>query len=58
VRLPIDRRREVWQRCGTDLRPGGLDDLAADEVGLDGVLAALDRILAGDARGRTLVRVG
>ena len=58
VRCPIDRRTEVWRRLATDLRPPRLDDLATDEVTLDGVPAALERILAGAARGRTLVRIG
>jgi acrylyl-CoA reductase (NADPH) len=47
----------VWERLAGDLRPAALDDLATDEVTFDGVPAALERILAGQARGRTLVRV-
>jgi acrylyl-CoA reductase (NADPH) len=58
VRCPIDRRRDVWARLATDLRPARLDDLATDEVDLDGVPGALERILSGGAQGRTLVRVG
>jgi len=58
VRCPIDRRRDVWRRLATDLRPARLDDLATDEVDLDGVPAVLEQILAGGAQGRTLVRVG
>jgi acrylyl-CoA reductase (NADPH) len=57
VRCPIDRRRDVWRRLATDLRPARLDDLATDEVDLDGVPAALERILSGGAQGRTLVRI-
>lgn len=58
VRYPIERRREVWQRLATDLLPPHLDQLAADEITLDGVPGALARVLAGEARGRTLVRLG
>jgi acrylyl-CoA reductase (NADPH) len=58
VRLPIDRRREVWRRCATDLRPAVLDQIGTEEVSLDAVPAALDRVLAGGARGRTLVSLG
>jgi acrylyl-CoA reductase (NADPH) len=58
VRCPIDRRTEIWQRMATDLRPPQLDELATDEVTLDGVPAALERIRSGGARGRTLVRIG
>jgi acrylyl-CoA reductase (NADPH) len=57
VGCPIDRRRDVWRRLGTDLRPPALDQLAAEEVALDAVPQALSRILAGGARGRTLVRI-
>lgn len=57
VNVPIERRRAVWERLATDLRPETVDDLATDEVTLDGVPSALERILAGQARGRTLVRV-
>ena len=58
VQLPIDRRREVWRRLGDDLRPPAVDELASDEIPLDAVPGALSRILAGEARGRTLVRLG
>jgi putative YhdH/YhfP family quinone oxidoreductase len=56
VLLPIERRRAVWQRLATDLEPSGLDrighDVTLDE--LDGVLTA---ILAGEAQGRSVVRL-
>jgi NADPH:quinone reductase-like Zn-dependent oxidoreductase len=58
VRCPIGRRREVWDRLGGDLQPPEVDQLGTDEVDLDAVPEALSRILAGGARGRTLVRVG
>jgi putative YhdH/YhfP family quinone oxidoreductase len=57
VQCPLERRRMVWNRLATDLRPRALDDLATEEVSLDGVAKALSRVLAGDAQGRTLVRV-
>ncbi|WKG03931.1 oxidoreductase [Mycolicibacterium sp. HK-90] len=57
VQCPIDRRREVWARLANDLRPPLLDDLATDEVDLDGVPEALARIHDGGNRGRTLVRL-
>jgi acrylyl-CoA reductase (NADPH) len=58
VQTPIERRRAIWERLATDLRPKDLDGLAADEVGLDGVERILDAILAAQVRGRTLVRPG
>ena len=57
VQTPIERRREVWARLATDLRPAHLDDLVAGEVTLDGVAGALADILASRVRGRLLVRV-
>jgi acrylyl-CoA reductase (NADPH) len=57
VQYPINGRREVWQRLATDLMPADLQRLAAEEVTLDGVPEALSRVLAGAARGRTLVRL-
>jgi acrylyl-CoA reductase (NADPH) len=57
VNVPIERRRMVWERLAGDLRPAALDDLATDEVTLDSVPGALARILAGQAKGRTLVRL-
>ena len=57
VRCPIESRREVWNRLGDDLRPPNVDELGTDEVELGSVPAALSRILAGESRGRTLVRI-
>ncbi|MDR1999593.1 MAG: acryloyl-CoA reductase [Frankiaceae bacterium] len=51
----IGRRRQVWERIAGDLRPRGLDDIAAAEVGLADVPAVMDSMLAGQADGRTLV---
>lgn len=58
VQTPIGPRREVWARIATDLRPTWLDDtslMGAEVVGLDGVGAQMDRVLAGGMRGRVLV---
>ncbi len=57
VRTPTERRRQVWGRLATDLLPAHLDDLVADEVGLERVPDALSDILAGRVRGRLLVRL-
>ena len=57
VTVPIEERRALWNRLATDYRPRGLgDDLT--EVTLDTLETALDGILAGQARGRWIVRVG
>ena len=56
VMLPIERRRAVWERIATDLKPSNLDRIA-NEIGLgdlDGVLAG---ILRGEVTGRNVVDV-
>jgi acrylyl-CoA reductase (NADPH) len=50
-------RREVWARLAGDLRPRGLEDAIAREVDLAGIEPVLDALLAGEAVGRTVVRV-
>ena len=57
VAAGADVRRKVWARLAGDLRPRGLDDAIAREVGLDGIEPVLDALLAGDAVGRTVVRL-
>lgn len=57
VNTPIERRRELWRRIATDLRPRGLDESITREVDLDGLPDTLKGILAGRSRGRTVVRV-
>jgi acrylyl-CoA reductase (NADPH) len=57
AQLAIDRRRAIWDRLATDLRPRALGDHVT-EVTLDTLDDALDAILAGEARGRWVVRVG
>jgi acrylyl-CoA reductase (NADPH) len=54
--MPIEARRALWQRLATDLRPRGMAD-SVREVGLDTLEPALDAIVAGEARGRWVVRV-
>jgi putative YhdH/YhfP family quinone oxidoreductase len=55
--MPIEERRRLWGRLATDLRPPRLGE-AVSEVDLDGLEPALDAIVAGEARGRWVVRVG
>jgi acrylyl-CoA reductase (NADPH) len=57
VPVPIARRRELWDRLATDLRPRELG-VHATEVTLDQLDGALDAIVAGSARGRWVVRIG
>lgn len=55
--MPIEPRRRLWGRLASDLRPRGLGEDAA-EVTLDELPRAIDGVLAGQARGRWIVRVG
>jgi acrylyl-CoA reductase (NADPH) len=57
AQVPIAERRAIWARLGGDLRPNGLGEGLA-EVTLDTLPLALDGILAGQARGRWIVRIG
>ena len=56
VTVPIERRRRLWDRLATDLRPR---ELGRDvtELTFDTLEEGLDGILAGAARGRWIVRV-
>lgn len=54
VMVPIERRRAVWARVATDLKPAGLDRIGHD-VGLDDLDGVLAAILRGEARGRSVV---
>ena len=56
AQMPIGRRRIIWDRLATDLRPRALGQHAT-EVTLDTLEPALDGILAGAARGRWIVRL-
>jgi acrylyl-CoA reductase (NADPH) len=54
--MAIGPRRALWERLATDLVPRGLGD-GITEVDLGTVEPALDAIVAGQARGRWVVRV-
>lgn len=56
VNAEIGRRREIWDRLATDLRPRDLG-VHCTEVTLETLDQALDGILAGAARGRWIVRI-
>jgi acrylyl-CoA reductase (NADPH) len=54
--MAIGPRRALWNRLATDLAPHGMD-AGITEVDLDTLEPALDAIVAGQARGRWVVRV-
>jgi acrylyl-CoA reductase (NADPH) len=53
---PIGRRREVWGRIATDLKPAGLDTME-QVVDLEHLEYALDEIIRGGVTGRYLVNL-
>ena len=57
VQLAIDRRRAIWSRLATDLRPRSLGEHVT-EVTLDTLERPSTRSWPGEARGRWVVRVG
>ena len=56
VLVPIERRRQIWDRLATDLRPRALG-ANVTELTLDTLEEGLDAIVAGAARGRWVVRI-
>lgn len=57
VEVPRALRLAVWERLGSDLKPGHLDRIVSREVTLDELPACFDAYLAGQVTGRTLVRL-
>lgn len=53
---PAPMRSEVWRRLAADMKPAHLDSIA-HEITLDGLPAAFDTLLAGNARGRFVVKL-
>jgi acrylyl-CoA reductase (NADPH) len=54
--MAIGPRRALWSRLATDFRPRGIE-AGTTEVDLDTLEPALDAIVAGQARGRWVIRV-
>jgi acrylyl-CoA reductase (NADPH) len=57
VMVPFEDRLRVWERIGHDLPMEKLEDMI-EEIALDGVMEAGTKILKGQVRGRTLVKMG
>ena len=55
VQTPIEQRKAMWERIATDFKPKWLDTENAEVVGLADLGEQLDKILAGNMRGRVLV---
>lgn len=58
VELPLDIKQQVWDVLASEWRLNKLPQLLAAEVPLVELPAWFERILAGEVRGRVLVRVG
>ncbi len=58
VQTPIEERRRVWDVLATAYPSDLLDRMVDDQIGLESLGPALDRILAGGTRGRILVDPG
>ena len=56
VMCPIERRRVAWSRLASDLDKGKLADIT-QEISLDEVVAHGAKILAGQVRGRIVVKI-
>jgi acrylyl-CoA reductase (NADPH) len=56
VMCPISLRKAAWARLASDLDHGKLAEIT-HEIGLDEVIAAGARILAGEVRGRIVVKI-
>jgi acrylyl-CoA reductase (NADPH) len=56
VMCPIELRKTAWNRLAVDLDPGKLVEIT-HEIGLDQVIAAGAKILAGHVRGRIVVKI-
>ncbi len=54
---PMVRRQRIWQRLAGELRPRHLKHIVSDTIDLDGLGAAFDRVLAGQHKGRIVVRI-
>jgi acrylyl-CoA reductase (NADPH) len=56
VMCPQPRRREAWRRLDLELDRGKLQHMVS-EIGLDGVIEAGRKIVEGQVRGRTVVKI-
>jgi acrylyl-CoA reductase (NADPH) len=57
VMAPLALRRQAWERLARDLDPARLEAMV-QETDLSGVLPAVARLMAGQVRGRIVVRIG
>ncbi len=58
VATPIEERRDLWVEMADAFPLDHCEDMVNEEIGLDGLTAALDRVLDAAVRGRILVAPG
>ena len=58
VATPIEERRDLWAEMADVFPLGHCEDMVNEEIGLDGLTAALGRVLDAAVRGRILVAPG
>ncbi|MCA0971947.1 acryloyl-CoA reductase [Halobacillus litoralis] len=58
VQFPMDERKKVWHRLANDLKTKELFDDIKVVIGLEELPETLNQILAGQTRGRTIVKFG
>jgi acrylyl-CoA reductase (NADPH) len=56
VMCPIERRKRAWSRLASDLDKAKLTDIT-HEISLDEVFSFGPKILAGEVRGRIVVKI-
>jgi len=56
VMCPISQRKIAWSRLATDLDPTKLSEIT-HEINLDQVIGEAGKILAGQVRGRIVVKI-
>jgi putative YhdH/YhfP family quinone oxidoreductase len=58
VNCPMELRRDVWQRLASECKPEKLLSHIGHEVSFEELPTALTRVLKGDARGHTVIKIG
>ncbi len=57
VYVDLERRKRVWQRLASDLKPRHLTQIVHNEVSLDTLAETFDALMAGTMTGRSVVKI-
>ena len=58
VFCPMELRREIWQQLAGPYKPAQLLSAIGQEISFEELPAALERVLKGEARGHTIIKIG